>query len=155
MPVRFTGQILLGTLANETVLLGPTQTALEQDFHVISTDLTLSIRDHTATEGPIDCGLAAEDYNATEVGECLNAQPLRSSGAEMERSRRKVRTYGIFSGLGTDETLNDGRPIRRKMFLHVPAGQSSANVWVRNRSNGNLTTGTALEFSGVHWGRWQ
>ncbi len=154
-PVRFTGQILLGTLANETVSLTPVGAVLEQDFDVVSTDLTVAMRDHTANEGPIDCGIAAEDYTVTEIGECLNAQPLRAVSAEMERSRRRVRTYGIFDGEGPDEKLNDGLVIRRKMFLRAPAGQVTANFWARNRSNANLTTGTAIEFAGVHWGRWR
>ncbi len=154
-PVRFSGQLALSTLANETVLSVATQTALEQDFHVISTDLVLALRGGTAGEGPIDLGLAAEDYSVTEIGECLNAQPLRSQGAEYERSRRRVRTYAILDGVETTETVNDGRPIRKKMFLHAPAGQAPAQVWARNRSNAALTGGQVIEFSGVHWGRWQ
>ncbi len=157
MPVKFSGQLLLVTLANETVLLAPTlSTVLEQDFDVISTDLVLSLRDMTDTEGPLDAGLAGEDYTVTEIGECLNAQPLRAMGTEWEKSQRKVRTYCVFTGEGTDR-VPEGTlgVIRRKMFLRAPAGQAPANVWIRNRSNAALTTGGALEFSGTHWGRWK
>ncbi len=157
VPVRFSGQIDLGTLANETVIRGVTSAALEQDFHTISTDLTLAIRDMVADEGPLDAGLAAEDYTVAEIGECLNAQPLRSSGIAWEKSRRKVRTYAVFPGHDIDEVPEDPQPIRKKMFLHCPAGQSPAAVWLRNRSGAALsdTNGGFLEFEGIHWGRWQ
>ncbi len=155
-PVKFSTQLQLLTLANETVLLIAAGQALEQDFDIISTDLVLSLRDMTDTEGPLDAGLAGEDYTVGEIGECLNANPLRSQGTEYEKSNRKVRTFVLFSGSGTDR-VPEGTPgpIRRKMFLRAPAGQVPANVWIRNRSGGSLTTGGFLEVSGTYWGRWK
>ncbi len=155
-PIKFSTQLALLTLANETVLLTAGGSALEQDFDIISTDLVLSLRDMTDTEGPLDAGLAGEDYTVTEIGECLNAQPLRAQGTEYEKSNRKVRTFVLFTGAGVDRVPEGTEGVvRRKMFLRAPAGQVPASVWIRNRSGAALTTGGFLEISGTYWGRWK
>ncbi len=156
-PLRFTTTLSLGTLASNTVITTPTVDSLEQDFHIVSTDLSVTLRNITAGEGPIEFGLSEQGYSVTEVNECLDASPLSQYGPEQERSRRRVRLYGAFSASeGADETINDGRPIRRKMFLRAFAHSTfaAARVWVRNSSGATLTTGASVQITGVHWGRW-
>ena len=156
-PINFAATVSLGTLVSGVAVEVVTVDSLEQDFHIVSTDLLCSIRDHTAGEGPLDFGLAQQGYTVTEIVECLDASPLSQYGPEMERSRRKVRVYGRFDGNDTDEEVNDGEPIRKKMFLRA-FGHSTfaaALVWVVNRSGATLTTGTVLNIQGTHWGCWQ
>ncbi len=155
VPLKFQVQLTLLALANDTAKIVAAIPAIEQDFDIISTHLLVALRENTPSEGPLEFGFAASDYSVTEIVEALDATPLRNAGVEMERSRRKVRSYGQFAGLLADEVPNDGLAIRKKMFLRISAGMSTGNVWAVNRSGSTLTTGTIIEVSGVHWGRWK
>ncbi len=157
VPIKFTVAVTLGTLSTNVAVSQPTIDALEQDFDIVSTDLTASLRNATAGEGPIDFGLAEQGYNVTEIVEALDASPLSQYGTAMERSRRKVRHYATFSGNDTEEEVNDGEPIRKKMFLRAFGGSTfpAGRVWVRNQSGATLTTGASVLFQGTHWGRWK
>ncbi len=156
-PVKFQAELALGTLGNGTVISVATVAALEQDFDIISTDLSVSMRDHTAGEGPVEFGLAEQGYSVTEIAEALDASPLSQYGTAWERSKRKVRLYATFDGLLSEETVNDGLPLRKRMFLKAFAHSTfaAARVWVRNGSGAALTTGTVIEIQGTHWGRWK
>ncbi len=156
VPLKFQVQLVLSTLANDTALLVSTTAALEQGFDIITTHMTASIRSGTPGEGPIEFGIAAgQAYNAAEIVEALDASPLRNSGVEMERSQRKVRLMGTFDGISATETVNEGIPIKKKMFMRGLIGQTPSQAWIVNRSGAALTTGTIVEFSGTHWGRWK
>ncbi len=157
VPLKFTTELGLGTLAANTVVTTSTIPALEHDFDVISTDLTVIPRGGTAGDGPVEFGLGMVDYTVAEIQEALDASPVSPYGPEMERSRRKIRHYGTIGdiGVGVEDPVNDGLPIRRKMFLRVPAGKSPAEVWFRNTDSVALTTGSVMEIKGVHWGRWK
>ncbi len=154
VPLKFDTAIALSTLANDAVITAASQT-LEQDFDVISTDLIISIDAQTVGEGPIEVGMASGIYSTAEIAENLVAEPLSQYGPEMERSRRAVRHYGNFVAQDVNEILNDGKPIRRKMFLRCAAGQPMADMWARNNSGSALTGGAVVTFSGTHWGRWK
>ncbi len=157
VPLKFTATMSLGTLADDTVISTPTIDSLEQDFDVISTDLSVAIRNLTPGQGPLDYGLQEQGFTVAEVAEALDASPLSQYGPAMERSRRKVRLYGTFNGEEADSTVNDGKPIRKKMFLRA-FGHSTfaaARVWMRNKSGATLTTGAVVEIQGTHWGRWK
>ncbi len=157
VPLKFTISVNLSTLAANAAILADTVAGLLQDFDVVSTDLTAVLRNHTAGEGPIDFGLNAQQYDAAEVVEALDASPLSQYGTAQERSNRRVRHYGTFSGSQTEEEVNDGEPIRRKMFLRAVGGTSTpvAQVWIRNLSGATLTTGSSVSVQGTHWGRWK
>ncbi len=155
VPVKWQIQIALGTLADNTALLAAATAAFQQGFDIITTHVMWSIRDvSSGGEGPIEVGIAGNDYSVAEIVEALDASPLRNSGVEMERSRRKVRLAGAFPGGVGDDVLNDGKPIKSKMFIRAPVGQAPLNVWVVNRSGAPLTTGAVIEATGVCWGRW-
>ncbi len=155
VPLKFNTQLALGALANDVAVEVTAIAALEQDFDIVSTHLLMGLRENTINEGPIEVGFAASDYTVAEIVEALDASPLRNAGVEMERSRRKVRSYGQFRGGTEDEEINDGLTVKRKMFLRISSGQVTGSVFAVNRSGSTLTTGAIVEVAGVHWGRWK
>jgi len=98
VPIKFQTQISLGALANDVAIKAPTVGSLEQDFDIISTHCTFAMRAHTAAEGPIDVGIAEQGYSVTEIVEAIDASPLSQYGTANERSNRRVRLMGTFSG---------------------------------------------------------
>jgi len=154
VPVKFETAIALSTLANDTVISAIALT-LTQDFDVISTDMTISIAGLTEGEGPIDVGLSDSVYTVAEIREWIDASPTQQYGAEAEQSARRCRLFGTFSGDNAAETLNDGLPIRKRMFIRGINGQPIADVWANNNSGGTLTTGGVISIQGTHWGRWK
>lgn len=153
--IPFSGDITLATLANSGVimedLLG---SQLSEDLFCISVDICWAIKDLTAGEGPIDVGLCHNDLSVSEVAECLDVD-LSDPDAiiERERARRPVRRSGKFSGVATEQTLNDGKEIRTKMKFTVGNGHCPA-AWARNRSGAALTTGAIISYDGTLYGRW-
>lgn len=108
-----------------------------------------SLRNLTAGQGPVEVGVAHSDYTAAEIEECLENLGSWDEGdliAE-EQTRRKVRMIGAFSGETTDETLNDGKPIRTKLNWVVASGDT-LQVWAWNRDSGTLTTGSQVVLDG-------
>ncbi len=154
VPVKFEAAISLSTLANDTVISAAALT-LAQDFDVISTDMTIAIAGLTAGEGPIDVGLADSVYTVAEIREWINAEPTREFGAAAEQSKRRCRLYGTFSGNETEEVLNDGLPMRKRMFIRGISGNPIADIWANNNTGSTLTTGAVVSFQGTHWGRWK
>ncbi len=146
----------LGTLANDTVVFETSPITLEQDLQFVSGDFWCSYNNHTAGEGPLEIGLATEDLTVTEVEEALEAQPLSQFDVPaIEHARRPVRTIGVFPGLATEETLNDGKSIRKRLTVQIPAGKALPKIWVMNRSGAALTTGTIVHIRGKWYGRWK
>ncbi len=90
MPLKFNIQIALATIGNDVAVRGPTIAALEQDFDIITTHMTVAVREQTAAEGPLEVGFAQDNYSAAEIVEALDASPLSQYGTAMERSNRKV-----------------------------------------------------------------
>lgn len=149
--------IVLGTLADDTIVKadGPT---LTQDFDVISTEVSFAIREGTAGQGPLEVGLAQSDLTVAEILECLVAEPTSQTDVPaIEHTKRKVRLYGAYRDIGDAQgnLLNDGRPIRKKMFVPVNDGQGMPAVWARNRSGAPLTTGAILECQITSFGYWK
>ncbi len=155
VPLKFNIQIAMSTIGNDVAVRGPAIAAMEQDFDIITTHLTVGIREATVDEGPIEIGFAQDNYTAAEIVEALDASPLSQYGTAMERSNRKVRSYGYITVDTTDAELNEGMVVKRKMFLRVAAGQQTGNTFAVNRSGSTLTTGMIVEITGVHWGYWK
>ncbi len=157
VPVKFQIQLTLGALVNDGAVAVATVGTLQQDFDIVTTHMVIAMRDHTAGEGPIEFGIAESQYTVAEIVEALDASPLSQYGVEQERSSRKVRTAGQLPGLLGEEALNDGNKIKVKLFVKA-FGNDNTNMmqfFAVNRSGATLTTGTAVEVTGVHWGRWK
>lgn len=143
------------TLADDTVVKGTSATML-QDVHLLSVDHLITLRGLTAGEGPIVVGLANEELLVSEILEYLNAAPTSQWDVPaVERANRRVRVLGVFSGLSTDETINDGKPIRTKLNWRLPAGKELPVVWAHNRSGGTLTTGATIQVTRQFWANWK
>ncbi len=129
--------------------------ALSDDVEIISSRLTYSLRGATAGEGPLQVGLAKSAYSEAQIVEAMDASPSsRSDDIQLERTKRKVRNVGSFSGQDADEVLNDGKPIfTRKMYWKL-ANADDLVVWVINRSAATLTTGTNIVVNGEVYARW-
>ncbi len=157
VPIKFQTQITLGSLANDVAVSVATVDSLEQDFDIVSTHCTFAMRAHTAGEGPIDVGLAEQGYSVAEIVEAVDASPLSQYGTANERSNRRVRLMGTFAGNDANEVLNDGEKIKQRLFLRAFAHSTFAvaRVWAINRRGSPLTTGSVIEVTGVHWGRWK
>ena len=142
------------TLADNAVL-GVDSDPFGREFYAISCDLYWSLFNHTAGEGPIIVGLAHNDYTDTEVAENLNQSGMEDPGDKIaqEAGRRLVRRAGQFSGVSTDEVLNDGKAKRTRLGFVITDGFSLA-FWAQNKSNSSLTTGAVVNVNGKIYGRW-
>ncbi len=152
--INVSESLALLTLADDAVL-GVDSDPFGREFYGISADLYWGVRNHTAGEGPIIVGIAHNDYTDVEVAENLNQTGMEDSGDMIakEQGRRLVRRSGQFSGVATDEVLNDGKPVRTRIGFVITDGFSLA-FWAQNKNGGPLTTGAVLEVSGKLYGRW-
>ncbi len=151
--IPFDATLALATLADATVLEGPVVT-FGEDIYIMSIDCTWAWHTHTTGEGPYNVGWAHGDLTVTEVAEALNAEVTDPDDIiAAERARRPVRRAGAFSGVGTEEVLNNNVPIRTKCKF-VVGNDHSISIWVQNRSGGPTTTGTQVIITGVIYGRW-
>ncbi len=153
--INFETAVNLDTLANDTVLFAALMAAFGEDIFIISIDALFSVRGLTALEGPLQVGFSHGDLTVAEVSEALTAELTDPDDIiAKERARRPVRRAGQFSGLNTDDILNDGRLLRTKMRISV--GDSHViNAFIKNRSGAALTTGANLGVTGILYGRWQ
>jgi len=151
LPVQISVALL--TTANGAAVTGDILDNVD-DLKVYSSLLTWAIRSHTAGEGPIDVGIADADYTDAEIVEALDASPTgRSDKIALERASRKVYLIGTFNGEGTDETLNDGKPIYKRLVMSV-SSTSAISLFAVNRSGNAFTTGAQLVVGGKLWGSW-
>ncbi len=152
--IKFNANLALTTLGSTTVLT-QVLSALSQDFYAVSADCRWAIRGLTAGEGPLVVGYANSDLSVTEIAEGLDASPSSESDIiARERTRRPVRSAGTFSGVATEEVLNNGKPIRTKLKFNL-ANSLEVNAWIRNESGAVLTTGAVLEMQGKIYGYWR
>jgi len=142
-------ELVLGTLADNTLLSGVVGENTDQDMFLMSIDGIWALGAHTAGEGPITVGLAHEDYTDAEIQQFLDNTGSWSPGdlIDQEIAKRKIRIVGVFPGADTDEVLNDGKPIRTKCMWRNATGQSLKN-WAFNKSGAPLTTGSVILLTG-------
>ncbi len=153
--VKINTNLALSTLTDTTVLLAEISGSIQQDFWAISADLTWSVRGLTAGEGPLRVGLAQGSLTTTQVEEALDASPnSESDTVAREQASRPVRNVGIISGVATEETMNDGKPIRTKLKMAI-ANSADLDMFVRNESGATLTTGAVVEVSGNLYIQWR
>ncbi len=146
--VRTQNAMALATLGSEVVIKSDHNSVDNKQF-LLSVTGTYSLRDHTPAEGPIMIGWAHGDYTVAEIAESIQITGDWDSGNQIaqERSHRKIRIVGTFSGLETDETLNDGKAIKTSLKFNIENLQF-ISLWAMNRSGAALTTGSDIVFDG-------
>lgn len=147
--VRTTSSLALATLASLTLLSGSMMAASDNEYRLLSVRQTYAIRELTAGEGPIHVGFAHGDYSDTEIEEWFEsgASVNLSDKVAQEQSQRLCRHVGTFSGVTTDEILNDGKPIYTKCNWLIAAGDT-IKLWAYNQSGATLTTGARVNANG-------
>lgn len=154
--IPFYFELTLGNLAQNGVAAGNIFTAsVTNPIYLISADVTWSISDLTAGEGPIRFGFYHGDLSSTEVQENLTVDGealLNGDIIAIEKSRRPVRSSGVFSGLNTEEVLNDGQHVRTKLRFSLHEGKNLA-IFGWNRSGAALTTGSFITAEGILYAR--
>ncbi len=147
--------LVLSTLADNGISTAAMQ-VLTQDYDIISADIICDITGLTEGDGPIEVGWAQSELTGAEILEYLDAAPTSQVDVPaIEHAKRRVRSLGSFSGSVGAESLNDGKAIRSRMFIHVPDGEELADFWVVNRSGSPLTTGAEVHFQGKLFGNWK
>ncbi len=153
--IPYTGSFSLSTLADETVLKSSLMASFGEDIYIISLDLYLGLRGHTAGQTPLYFGIAHGDLTASEILEGLSAEQTDPDDIiAREHARRPIRKIGGFQGVVANPVFNHGQKIRQKVGFSV--GDTKAlDIWVKNQSGAALSSGTLVEFDGVIYGRWQ
>lgn len=146
--------LALSTLA-DGVVLSTVLGNFAQSAYAIRADLTWALRSHTGGEGPIMVGIASGDLSVVEIAEAEDASPTSASDyVNRERAGRPVRRVGAFNGLSTEEVLNNGKLIRTKLRWNCANGTEPV-AYVRNQSGATLTTGSAVEITGMMYINWK
>ncbi len=155
VPIPFSGTIALSSVATNIVVVSDILANLSQDLKVIAVESYMDLLDFTALEGPLIVGVAHGDYSVTEIKEYLDLSfTSPDDKIAQERAGRLIRKMGVFSGLNTDESLNDGKPVwARKMFWKIGDGSVSLDAFAMNRGGGTLTSGL-VRFSGTVHAEW-
>ncbi len=151
--VRIRPELSLLTLASDTVLTVALTGAGTTDYRMMSVDLTYSLKNLTAGEGPIMVGLAHSDYTVAEIKEYIDSVASISQGLkiEQERSRRLIRIVGTFV-TEAQANLNHGEPIKTRLnWLMAEGGGNAVNAFVFNMGTAPLTTGSFLNLIGTCW----
>ncbi len=150
--VRTIPTMALSTLANVTAFVGAVSGSADGQYRAMSHSAVWSQSGATAGEGPITVGYAHSDYSVTEIKEALEIANSISLGDKVaqEKASRLVRIVGQFSAVGTDEVLNDGKPIKTRLNWAIPIGKA-VNIFAYNESGAALSTGQVIQATGNLW----
>jgi len=150
------GGIDLLTVANATVVKQDLTTIADNEYRCLSMRMVWTRRGGTAGEGPLVFGVAHGDYSVTEIKECLEAEAAWTAGNKVanEQANRLIRRIGVFSGLGTDEDFNDGKPVTTRLNWLITEGQT-IDAWAYNQSGAQLATGAFVMHNGTVRIRWE
>ncbi len=151
----FNTQQALGTLADETVVSADLTTNLAEDFYAISVDIVATVADGSAGDGPIEIGVAHDDYTAAEIKEFIDVNLTDPDNKiDQERSRRLIRRLGSIVELtNAPQVPRSGDPKRIPLRFILGDGHT-LSAWVMNHTGSAMTTGAVVTFSGTIYGRW-
>ncbi len=146
-------QVALGTLNAITAITGNSKidAARLQGFRVLRSEWYCTLSGLTAGEGPVLVGMA-HDLTATEIKECIEADPQRSGDpGEEEKSKRAVWPLALMMNLSNDGMLNAEGV--KKLGWSFPEG-TILKYWAYNVASGDLTTGAVWFLLVKHFGVW-
>ncbi len=142
----------LGGLAAKTAITIDLANVLSEERRITSAELTWTLKDLAAGEGPVVVGLCHSDYSSAEVEAWIenSGSWTEADMPSREISTRWIRQVGVFGeGAGGESlVLNDGRPIKTKLNWKLPTGQT-LGVWAYNPNAAEaITTGTEVFATG-------
>jgi len=157
------GQILhdqivlaLGALAAGDVISAITKIdgSRSNGFRILKSEVMISFKAMTTTEGPITVGFALNN-NAAEIEEALEADPQGPADVPgAEQTTRPVWPLGVIQSPGdVAGVLNQGMPIPKNLRWSFSEAQA-LSVYAHNNDSSALTTGTEVRFSMKHFGVW-
>ncbi len=156
--IPFAATLALGTLADGAVLsVGVAGATFGEHFTSKGIRATWTLRDMTAGDEPVTCGLSHGDLSDAEVAEATDAIPMdRDDIIANEQAKRPVRKVGTFiiQEASGDEVLNNGMPIWTPFKWAVGIGHF-IDAWAQNRSGSALQSGSVLEVLGYLYGEWK
>ncbi len=148
--------LALSTLAASTLIGADMIASGDDQYRILSMTGYWSLRGGTAGEGPLIMGVAHSGYSDAQIEAVLETETMLTRGnivATREVGRRLVRRVGQFSGVGTEEVLNDGKVT--KVRLNWAMGEASVpRMWVHNFSGATLAGGAIVSFNGSMIIKW-
>lgn len=148
-PIR-TG-IDVGALPTFDCILGSPCDDVEEPMFLLSIDVTASMKEHTANEGPILFGIAHSDYTAAQIEEYIENTAGWSFGnlvqQEINSRGKRIKIIGRFSGKDAFEQWNDGIVKRIPCKFRLENGET-ITPWAYNEDANPLTAGSSIQMDG-------
>ncbi len=144
--------IPLGTLADNALIATPVADSVSDRTYVSSVEAVYTLREvAAAADTPIVVGFAHSNYTGAEIEEYLENANAWDEGdlVAQEQNRRQIVIVGTFAVLGTgNQTLNDGKPIKKKAKGMILKEGQQIDFWAWNKSGNQLTTGADFVING-------
>ncbi len=149
---RVDESLALLTLAEQALVGANYDETLDEEGFLLSQESLWSSEGFTVGEGPVFVGFAHSDYTDAEIEEVIENTGSWSRGNKIaqEQSKRLIRTVGVFPLTASEETLNDGKPIKTTIRWNATTGQT-LKLWAYNRGTNPLTTGGQIHAQGHVW----
>ncbi len=152
--------LTLSALAAATAAITDFDEVVNERTLVSSLVATWSMDDFTegADSGPIEVGVAHNDYTGAEIEEFLENTGSWNEGAKVEQeiSRRQIRAIGVFESaqqaLGTT-SLNEGKPLKTKLNWILNQGDT-LRLWAYNRGTAAVATTVPNVHASGHANLW-
>ncbi len=144
----------LDTLAAATLVSATLTATMTESGRISSIIANWNLSDFVdaAGDGPILVGYAHSDYTDAEISAAVTNTGNWDRGDKIQEEigRRLVRTIGQFGSNGvalSNETLNDGRPVKTKLNWGLTTGDT-LKLWAFNQGSSALGTGSSIEVQG-------
>ncbi len=146
---RFLETQIVAAIVNNGIESSTLVDASDQECFLISMDVNMSLGTHIAGEGPLFVGVAHGDYSEAEILEWFQQSNGLSTGdlVTREQAKRLIREIGVFSGVGTEEVMNDGKKIRVPLKFRLQDGVN-LNLFTVNLSGATLTANSQINAVG-------
>ncbi len=146
----------IGALVAEDVVSNAMTDAGTDPYRVTSIKASFAWADKALVDDAMEFGYAHSDYTDPEVEEALEATASidRGNKVAQEQANRLVRRIGTIGGASVTAAggvgFNDGRPVKTKLNWKMSTGDT-INLWIRNGSANDWTTGSSLTVIGEMW----
>ncbi len=154
--VRIAHAGTVGALASADVVANAFVDAATDTYRLMSLDASFAWSNKAEIDDGMEFGIAAGDYTAAEIEECLEANGSINSGDRIarEQANRLVRSIGTFGSSGALDNSGvvfaDGRKVKTRLNWLVPIGKQP-KIWIRNGSGTVYTTGSQILVNGDIW----